>query len=145
MRVLGLIAAIAIVLGSLLGLKGRSHISYERPTRAEITSSAYDRLSPGTTSRASLIRLGFDTRHAVRISELGLIEHFVRGDSVDFDALDGSVKDCLLGRAHCDAYLFRLTDMIGTEAVVVIRQDKVIYKTLTGKILTAQATMPRRY
>jgi hypothetical protein len=145
MRSLGLIALLVVLLGSVLGLMGRSHVPNVRVTRAEIPSSAYDRLTPGVTTRAELSRMGFDMRNAERISELGLIEHFVRGDSVDFDALDQGVKDCLLGRARCDAYLFPLTDMPGTEAVVVAMKDKVVYKTLTGKILTAVANPSWRY
>ena len=146
MRVLGLVAAIVVMLGVLLGLQERRHPPlHEGVTRAEIPSSAYDRLTPGVTTRAQLPRMGFDIRRAVRISELGMIEHFVRGDSIDVDALDRGVKDCLLGRARCDAYLFPLTDMLGTEAVVVTMKDKVVYKTLTGKILTAEATPVRRY
>jgi hypothetical protein len=144
MRVLALVAAIMVMLGVLLGLKTRAHHPYVGVTRAEIASSAYDRLTTGS-STADLVRLGFDTRNAVHISRLGLIEKFVRGDSVDFDALDNGVKDCLLGQARCDAYLFHLTDMLGTEAVVVTMKDKVIYKTLTGKILTADAAPSRHY
>ena len=145
MRVLGLVAAIVIMLGVLLGLKVRQNLPHAEVTRAEISSRAYDRLTPGVTTRAQLARMGFDMGKAVRISELGLIEHFVRGDSIDFDALDQGVKDCLVGRTRCDAYLFPLTDMVGTEAVVVTMKDKVVYKTLTGKILTAEATSSRRY
>jgi hypothetical protein len=145
MRMWGFVATLAVLLGSALGLAGRSHVPALRVTRAEIPSSAYDRLTPGVTTRAQLPRMGFDMRKAVRISELGMIEHFVRGDSVDFDALDQGVKDCLMGRTRCDAYLFPLTDMLGTEAVVVTMKDKVVYKTLTGKILTADATPFRRY
>ena len=145
MRPLGLIALLFVLLGSVLGLMGRLHGPNVRLARAEIPSSAYDRLMPGVTTRAQLPGMGFDMQGAVRISELGLIEHFVRGDSIDFDALDQSVKDCLLGRARCDAYLFPLSDMPGTEAVVVAMKDKVVYKTLTGKIVTAVATSSPHY
>ena len=145
MRAWALVAAIVVMLGVLLGLKGRQHTPHAGVTRAEIASSAYDRLTPGITTSAQLLRMGFDTHNAVRVSQLGLIEHFVRGDSVDFDAMDAAVKDCLLGHARCNAYLFRLTDMRGAEAVVVTMKDKVVYKTLTRKILTADATPSRRY
>src|SRR5579864_783290 len=97
MRILALVAAIMVMLGVLLGLKERSPHPPPIVTRAEVASSAYDRLTPGTATTADLIRLGFDTRNAVRISRLGLIEKFIRGDSVDFDALDRGVKACLLG------------------------------------------------
>ena len=79
---------------------------------------------------------------AARISELGMIEQFIRGDSVDFDALDTVVRDCLLGRARCSGYVFPLSDMPGTRAVVVTLRNRVAYKTLSGEILTSRATQP---
>ena len=139
MRSLGLIAALVVLFGCVLGLLVRWGPPETPSRKAQALSSAYDRLSPGATPVSQLKRLGFDTRNATRISELGMIEQFVRGDSVDFDALDASVKDCLLGRTRCDGYVFPLTDMPGTQAVVVIMKGRVAYKTLTGQILTSAA------
>jgi hypothetical protein len=146
MRVWGLIAALVVLLGCVLGLAVRFRAP-ETPMRgAQALSSAYDQLAVGATPASQLRRLGFDTRNATRISELGMVEQFVRGDSVDFDALDGSVKDCLLGRTRCDGYVFPLTDMPGTRAVVVTVKDRVAYKTLTGELLTSSAEeASRRY
>ena len=132
-----MIAILAVLLGSLLGLVARSRLPDRPIAKAPILASAYDRLSPGFTSLSDLKRLGFDTGDAQRISELGMAELFLRGDSIDFDALDPAIKDCLQGRPRCAGYLFPLTDMPGTRAVVVIVKDRVAYKTLTGQILTS--------
>ena len=146
MRLLGLIAALVILFGCVLGFLVRFNAPETPPRKAQALSSAYDRLSPGATPASQLKQLGFDTRNATRISELGMIEQFVHGDSVDFDALDAGVKDCLQGRARCDGYIFPLSDMPGTQAVVVTMRDRVAYKTLTGEILTSAAvTAFRRY
>lgn len=146
MRFLGFTAALVVLFGCVLGLLVRFNAPETPARKAQALSSAYDRLSPGSTPISQLKQLGFDTRNATRISELGMIEQFVRGDSVDFDALDSGVKDCLSGRARCNGYVFPLTDMPGTRAVVVTMKDRVAYKTLTGAILTsAAATSLRRY
>ena len=142
MRRLGLIAALVVLFGCVLGLTVRLHAPAMPATKAQVRSSAYDQLRPGVTSLAELKRLGFDTRSAARISELGMIEQFIRGDSVDFDALDTVVRDCLLGRARCSGYVFPLSDMPGTRAVVVTVRNRVAYKTLSGEILTSRATQP---
>lgn len=146
MRFLSLTAALVVLFGCVLGLLVRFSAPEIPARKAQALSSAYDRLSPGTTPASQLKRLGFDTQSATRISELGMIEQFVRGDSVDFDALDAGVKDCLQGRARCNGYIFPLTDMPGTQAVVVTMKERVAYKTLTGEILTSAAATPfRRY
>lgn len=146
MRVLGLIAALVISLGCVLGLVARFRAPEMPALRAQALSSAYDHLAPGATRVSQLPRLGFDTRNADRISELGMIEQFIRGDSIDFDALDMPLKDCLLGQARCSGYVFPLTDMPGTRAVIITIKDRVAYKTLSGQILTATgATSSRRY
>ena len=141
MRFLGLIAGLAILLGCVLGFLIRFPAPRAAAPRPQVMSSAYDRLAPGVTTLAQLARLGFDTRIARRVSELGMIEQFVRGDSIDFDSLDRQLQDCLLSQAHCTGYVFPLRDMPGTRAVVVTVQDRVAYKTLTGQILTS-AVMP---
>ena len=146
MRVLGLIAALAIIVGCALGFLVRSRTPEFPAARAQVMSSAYDRLVPGVTTLAELNRLGFDIRNARRISELGMTEQFIRGDSIDFDAQDEQVKDCLLGESRCTGYLFPLRDMPGTRAVVVTVRNRVVYKTLTGEILTsAAASSSARY
>jgi len=145
---LGLIAAFAVLSGGVLGLSVRLHAPVMPAAKAQVLSSAYDRLRPGTTSLAELKRLGFDTSNAARISQLGMIEQFIRGDSVDFDALDAPMRDCLLGQARCNGYVFPLSDMPGTRAVVVTGRDRVAYKTLAGEILTSRAVdraAPARY
>jgi hypothetical protein len=148
MRFLGIIAIMTVLLGSALGLVARSN-QPERPiVRSQILSSAYDQLSPGVTTLSGLARLGFDTGNARRISELGMMEQFLRGDSIDFDALDPALKQCLSGQVRCAGYVFPLTDMPGTRAVVVTVKDRVAYKTLSGQILTSAAAevgLPSRY
>lgn len=140
MNRLGLIAALVVLFGCILGLTVRFSAPTMPSAKAQVLSSAYDRLRPGVTSLAELKRLGFDTRNAARISELGLIEQFIRGDSVDFDALDAVMRNCLLGQARCSGYVFPLSDMPGTRAVVVTLKNRVAYKTLSGEILTSRAT-----
>jgi|SRR5579871_1294663 len=139
MRLLGVIAILAVLLGSLLGLVARSRLPDRPAAKPQILSSAYDRLSPGVTTLAELKRLGFDTGNAQRLSELGMLEMFLRGDSIDFDALDPAIKQCLSGVGRCAGYVFPLADMPGTRAVVVTVRDRVAYKTLTGQILTSAA------
>ena len=142
MRFWGLTATLVVLLGCGLGFWVRFHTPETPVRKAQALSSAYDQLFAGATRVSQLKRLGFDTDNAARISELGLIEQFVRGDSVDFDALDAGMKDCLMGRARCDGYVFPLTDMPGTKAVVVIVKGRVAYKTLTGEILTSATMAP---
>ena len=139
MRSLGFIAALAVLLGCVLGLAARFRAPAAPSVHAQILSSAYDRVTPGTTTLAGLQSLGFDTRGAQRMSELGMIEQFIRGDSVDFDALDGTVKDCLIGRARCSGYVFSLSDMPGARAVLVTVKDRVAYKMLSGEVSASRA------
>ena len=142
MRLLTLSAILAVFAGSGLALVTRAHVG-ERPLpKAQIPVAAYDRVEPGVTRARRLAGLGFDLGHAQRLSFLALLEQFQRGDSIDFDALDPAVRDCFLGRARCDGYSFPLADMPGTTAVVVIAQDRVATKLLTGRILTSAASGP---
>lgn len=139
MRLLGLVAILAVLLGSLLGLLARAPLKETQPLQARTAVAAYDRLEPGVTLAGELPRLGFDTGEAVPLSYLGMMEQFVRGDSFDFDALDAPVKACFEGRARCAAYAFPLSDMPGTRAVVVIADGRVVYKGLDGEIRTSTA------
>jgi hypothetical protein len=139
MRILGLIAGLAVLLGCVLGFLIRFPAP-QSTSRPQVMASAYDRLAPGVTTLAGLAQLGFDTRAARRVSELGMIEQFVRRDSIDFDSLDRQLKECLLGQERCTGYVFPLRDMPGTRALVVTVKDRVAYKTLTGQILTSAAS-----
>ena len=142
MRLLSLVAILAVLLGSALGLLARAPMRETQIASARTMVAAYDRLEPGLTPARDLPRLGFDTAAAARLSDLGMMEQFVRGDSFDFDALDDPVKACFEGRARCDGYAFPLSDMPGTRAVVVISDGRVVYKGLDGEIRTSTANPP---
>ena len=143
MRFYGLFAALVVLLGCILGLTLRSHIRIVPALPAQVTSSAYDDLRPGVTLVTELPGLGFNTKDAMRLSYLGMIEQFMPGDSFDFDALDPAVRDCLQARDRCDAFIFPLKDRPGTRAVVLTETGRVAYKSLSAGILTSTAVRAR--
>jgi hypothetical protein len=143
MRLYGLFAALMVLLGCILGLTMRPHVRIIPALPAQVMLSAYDALRPGVTPVAQLPGLGFDTRDAMRLSYLGMIEQFMPGDSFDFDALDPAVRDCFQARDRCDAFIFPLKDRPGTRALVLIQAGRVAYKSLSAKILTSTAARAR--
>jgi hypothetical protein len=145
MRLLGLFALLAVLLGTGLGLLARSVIVQRPQARPEIPAAAYDRLDPGRTKASQLAGLGFDPADAERLSDLALMEIFLRGDSADFDALDPQVKDCFLRRMRCAGYGFPLAGVPGARAILVVADGRLAYKMLTGQraqVTAAAGTLP---
>ena len=142
MRLLSLVAILAVLLGSALGLLARAPMRETQTPSARILVAAYDRLEPGVSQAEELPRLGFDIGAAARLSDLGMMEQFARGDSFDFDAMDEPVKACFEGRARCAGYAFPLSDLPGTRALVVIADGRVVYKGLDGEIRSSTANPP---
>jgi hypothetical protein len=143
MRIYGLFAALVVLVGCALGLMARPHVRESPILPAQVMSSAYDGLRPGVTPVSQLSRLGFDTKKAMRLSYLGMIEQFMPGDSFDFDGLDPAVHNCFLARERCDAFVFPLKDRPGTRALVLTEAGRVAYKSLSAKILTPAAIRVR--
>jgi hypothetical protein len=143
MRLYGLFAALVVLLGCALGLMARPHVRDIPAFPAQVMLSAYDDLRPGVTPVEQLPGLGFDTKEAMRLSYLGMIEQFMPGDSFDFDTLDPAVRDCLLGRDRCNAFIFPLKDRPGTRALVLTEAGRVAYKSLSEKNLRSGAVRAR--
>jgi hypothetical protein len=137
MRLYGLFAALVVLLGCALGLMAHPHVREIPAPPAQAMSSAYDDLRPGVTPVAQLPKLGFETKEAMRLSYLGMIEQFMPSDSFDFDALDPAVRDCFLARDRCDGFIFPLKDRPGTRALVLTEAGRVAYKSLSNKNLTS--------
>jgi len=139
MRLYALIAALVILTGSAFALLARSHPGETIAPGPKMMFAAYSRLVPGVTPASKLPRLGVDTRGAMRMSYLGLVEAFTPRDSFDFDVLVPAVRDCLQARDRCDAYVFSLADRPGAHVLVLIAEGRVAYKSLSGRILTSNS------
>ena len=137
MRLLLLFAALVILLGCGAAVLAWPRGASDPALRAQIQSSDYRHLRPGVTPASDLSRLGFDTRNAVRLSYLGVVEQFMPGDSFGFDTLDPAVQSCFEARDRCIAYFFPLADRPGMRAVVMIEDGRVVYKSIAGRLLTA--------
>src|SRR5476651_244681 len=106
----GIIAVLALVGCGVLTLLPRQNDPV--PTRLVTMrdlAAAYGRVRPGLTRASQLARLGFDpaSGSAQALSYLGVMERFMPRDSIRFDRLDETVRDCIAARDHCTALVFR--------------------------------------
>jgi len=124
----------------------------------EAVEAAYSTVQPGETP-TQLAQAGFDEATAPNIEKLsflGVMDRFLAGSSVRFDALAPAVQTCIQAQEHCSAVIFRtehiqqqrngslLLDLLGfrritvsngwsAEVIFLMQDGNVVYKVLQGK------------
>ncbi len=135
----------------------------------EAAQQALERVLPFRTTVEELAALGFDVRANPNVTLIpypALIERLAPNQSVPLDALDPGIRECILSRAACQAYLFhigrqsrrrqgnfwgdflnfrRVTDVSGWrfEALVVVREGVVLFRNFGGEPRIARTELQR--
>jgi hypothetical protein len=104
---------IAFALGGCGGvlLPAQHEIHTSRFQSYQAVRDAFDQIKPMQTSLNELSGLGFDVQNgsnAQALSYLDVENHFVPDSSVALDRLDPAVKACIMARADCQGYDFKL-------------------------------------
>lgn len=159
-------AARCLLLATALGLsacssllpRGASDNATPFLTFAEAQAAA-DKIVPFQTRTSELASLGFDYnegRNVVRIPYPDLLSRLAPYPGVPMDALDPGIRQCILARGECRAYVFRferrdrkriggfwydffnirrITHVTGWwfEALVVVTDGTVLFRNFAGQ------------
>lgn len=154
------VAGIFLVLSGCAALLPRSKEDMRTPWRSYSDAQAmFDSIVPYSTSTAELKALGIDpekTPNVAILSHADLLRKIIAGSSLDIRLLEPELQNCLMENKTCVAYEIEQThldrkrfgnfwldwlnfnrrvDVSGWQfdAIVVVRDGRVIYKLWSGK------------
>lgn len=157
MRIFKLLTLTGVLLLSGCGfLLPSTKDTVESPWKTfEDVKTSYDKIVPGQTNVAELRKIGFDIYSTPNVRILNYLDIAVAVQSIGMENLDTGLKECLLARTACRAFVFEpkrvQSKRIGNfwldflnfrrkaketgwnfKALLVLVDDHIIYKLWSG-------------